>query len=65
MPKVGIGTDQLVDCGCLLNDTGSLASASMGNGGQRIIIVNYVCPLGAQGIARVSVINGVADEVTF
>jgi hypothetical protein len=29
------------------------------------VIVNYICPLGERGIARVSVANGVADAVFY
>ncbi len=63
-------TQQLADCGCLLHDSGGLASASMaraegGAGVETIIIVNYICPLGEKGIARVSVANGVAESVFY
>ena len=68
--SVGMTTDQLAECGCLLNDTGSLSSApiarSEGNGNvQSVIIVNYICPLGKEGVARVSVFNGIADGVFY
>ena len=36
-----------------------------GAGVQTIIIVNYICPLGEKGVARVSVTNGVADSVFY
>lgn len=63
-------TRQLAECGCLLHDAGGLASASEARaaGGadvQTIIIVNYICPLGEKGVARVSVANGVADAVFY
>ena len=63
-------TRQLAECGCLLHDSGGLASASMaraagGPGVETIIIVNYICPLGEKGVARVSVANGVADSVFY
>jgi hypothetical protein len=63
-------TQQLADCGCLLHDSDGLASASMAraSGGadvETIIIVNYICPLGEKGIARVSVANGVAESVFY
>jgi hypothetical protein len=32
---------------------------------QTIIVVNYVCPMGRQGLATVSVVNGVAGEVFY
>jgi hypothetical protein len=68
--KPGMSTDQLAACGCLLNKTGSLISApeSRERGGadmQTVIIVNYLCPLGEQGVAFVSVVNGVADAVYY
>ncbi len=34
-------------------------------GVETIIIVNYICPLGEKGVARVSVTNGVADSVFY
>jgi len=63
-------TGELTECGCLLHDSGGLASASMaraegGTDVQTIIIVNYICPLGEKGVARVSVANGVADSVVY
>lgn len=66
----GMNTDQLAACGCLLNKTGSLRSApeSRDRGGtnmQTVIIVNYLCPLGEQGVAFVSVHNGIADAVYY
>lgn len=69
-PRPGMTIDQLVACGCLLHDSGGLATASVARaeGGpniQTIIIVNYICPLGERGIARVSVTNGIADAVTY
>ena len=64
MPQVGMTVDQLVDCGCVLANSGNLSSLSTERSGvQRVIIVNYFCPLGAQGIARASVVNGVVDAV--
>jgi hypothetical protein len=32
---------------------------------QTIIVVNYVCPMGAQGLATVTVLNGVANRVFY
>lgn len=69
-PEAGMTTDQLVECGCLLNDSGGLAAASMaraagGPGVQTVIIVNYICPLGELGVARVAVTNGVAEAVYY
>lgn len=68
VPKPGMTTDELAECGCLLHDQGGLAlapvSRSQASGETRsVIIVNYICPLGREGIAMVSVINGVADRV--
>jgi hypothetical protein len=69
-PQPGMTTEQLVACGCLLHDNGGLAMTSVARaeGGpevQSIVIVNYICPLGERGIARVSVANGVADAVFY
>ncbi|MCF7984246.1 MAG: hypothetical protein K9L70_07570 [Thiohalocapsa sp.] len=67
-PKPGMTSEQLVACGCLLHDQGGLALAPVsrsraGADTQSVIIVNYICPLGKEGIAIVSVVNGVADRV--
>jgi hypothetical protein len=66
----GMTTRQLTECGCLLHESGGLASASvaLAAGGpdvETIFIVNYICPLGEKGVARVSVTNGVADSVYY
>ncbi|MGB5833793.1 MAG: hypothetical protein WBG92_17635 [Thiohalocapsa sp.] len=70
LPQPGMTTAQLANCGCRLHDSGGLASASEAwadgeRSVQTVIIVNYICPLGEKGIARVSVINGVADRVYY
>jgi hypothetical protein len=69
-PAPGMGTDQLAACGCVMHKTGSLTTTpeSRDQGGldmQTVIIVNYLCPLGEQGVAFVSVVNGVADRVYY
>jgi hypothetical protein len=63
-------TEDLVGCGCRVMDTGNLGSAAIVRSDsspmvQTIIVVNYVCPMGQQGLATVSVVNGVADEVFY
>lgn len=67
-PAVGMTIDQLAACGCLLLDNGALASAPMARtasdaAATSVIIVNYICPLGQEGVARVSVRNGVAEQL--
>ncbi len=64
----GMNTDQLAGCGCVSADTRSdyhvaLASEQERNAAQSVSIINYMCPLGAAGIAMVVVINGVANEI--
>lgn len=63
-------TEALVGCGCRLMDTGNLGSAGIVRAEsdprvQTIIVVNYICPMGQQGLATVSVLNGVAREVFY
>ncbi|WP_462320247.1 hypothetical protein [Halochromatium sp.] len=63
-------TEDLVGCGCRLMDSSNLGSAAIVRAQsdpmvQTIIVVNYVCPMGDQGLATVSVLNGVADEVFY
>ena len=63
-------TEDLVDCGCRLMDSSTLGSAALVRAQsspmvQTIIVVNYVCPMGEQGLATVSVVNGVADKVFY
>ena len=63
-----MSTDQLAECGCVSADTRSdynvsLASADERNAALSVSIVNYMCPLGAAGVAMVVVVNGVAKEV--
>lgn len=60
--------DQLAACGCLVERPGDAASGIIARSEaspnvRTIINVTYICPLGIQGIARVSVTNGVADAV--
>jgi hypothetical protein len=68
MPQVGMTIDQLSACGCVLTQSGGFDAAAAGaaeSGGRvrGVIIVSYLCPLGARGFAHVSVRNGVAIEV--
>jgi hypothetical protein len=68
LPKIGMTTTELVACGCRLRDSGNLRAAALVRaqahpGVQTIIVVNYLCPLGEDGIAMVSVVNGIADQV--
>ncbi len=70
LPKVGMTTEDLVNCGCRLMDSSNLGSAAIVRAQsnpmvQIIIVVNYICPMGNQGLATVSVLNGVADEVFY
>ncbi|KAA6184010.1 hypothetical protein F2Q65_13720 [Thiohalocapsa marina] len=64
--KPGMTIDQLTACGCLLNNSSSvsqLPDSETDADVQRIIIVNYICPQGQQGLASVTVVNGIADAV--
>jgi hypothetical protein len=70
LPKIGMTTEDLVGCGCRLLDSGNLGSAALARAEadpsvQTIIVVNYLCPMGRDGLATVSVLNGVADEVFY
>lgn len=66
-PSVGMDTDQLAACGCVLTDDGAFSAADPQalNESVTINIVSYMCPLGEAGIARVSVKNGVALQVFY
>lgn len=64
----GMTTDDLARCGCVAaNSRGDgsvmLMSEESLNNTRTIAIVNYMCPLGAAGVARVTVMNGVATTV--
>ncbi|WP_295884072.1 hypothetical protein [uncultured Thiohalocapsa sp.] len=65
---MGAGTGALAACGCRRHDGGQLGSlpasrsAAVG-GSETVIIVNYVCPLGAAGVAWATVVNGVVRRV--
>ena len=66
----GMDTDQLARCGCVSADTRSdyqvsLASEQERNAAQAVSILNYMCPLGSAGIAKVVVINGVASQIFY
>jgi hypothetical protein len=70
LPEVGMTTEALAGCGCKLVNTGQAGSAAAvqaesGPSVQTIIVVNYLCPMGKQGLATVSVVNGVASEVFY
>jgi hypothetical protein len=61
-------TDDLARCGCIPANSradGSimLMSEQALNNTRTIALINYMCPLGSAGIARVAVLNGVAVSV--
>jgi hypothetical protein len=65
-----MSTNELYGCGCRLMDSGNLGSASLVRAEsdplvQTIVVVNYVCPMGREGLATVAVLNGVASEVFY
>jgi hypothetical protein len=60
--------DTLVRCGCMAANSRSdgtmmLMSEEARNNTRTIAVVNYICPLGSSGVARVAVINGVASNI--
>ncbi|RKT43423.1 hypothetical protein [Thiocapsa rosea] len=64
----GMTTDDLARCGCVAGNSrgdGSvmLMSEEALNNTRTVAIINYMCPLGAAGVARVTVMNGVATTV--
>ncbi|SDX05826.1 hypothetical protein [Thiocapsa roseopersicina] len=64
----GMTTDDLARCGCAPGNSrgdGSvmLMSEEALNNTRTVAIINYMCPLGAAGVARVAVMNGVATTV--
>lgn len=68
--RKGMTTDELVQCGCVAANAGgaSVVSGAGPDGTETlrtITVGTYSCPLGGAGLARVSVINGVADEVSY
>jgi hypothetical protein len=65
-----MGVDELALCGCVSADTRSDYHVPLGNGDDggsvtRVAIVNYMCPLGSAGIARVVVKNGMALQIDY
>lgn len=65
-----MSTNDLAACGCRLMDSGNLGAAALVRAEsdplvQTIIVVNYICPMGQEGLATVSVLNGVASEVFY
>jgi hypothetical protein len=64
----GMTTDDLARCGCIagnsrINGSVMLMSEEALNNTRTVAIVNYMCPLGAAGVARVAVMNGIATTV--
>lgn len=60
-------TDQLISCGCFTIShharSNALSQSDSERSGQSVVIQNYLCPRGGAGLARVMVINGIADDV--
>lgn len=65
----GMDTDQLALCGCVSADTRAdqipLASERERNVSQSVSMVNYMCPMGSAGVAQVSVLNGIAQQIFY
>ncbi len=65
---LGMTTEHLASCGCFTisnpgNYSNSLTQSDSRQQGQRDIIDNYFCPRGSAGLAKVVVINGIANDV--
>lgn len=63
-------TDELARCGCVSADRRSdykvpMSPESTRGPVTRVSVVNYMCPLGSAGIAKVVVINGVVAEILY
>ena len=63
-------TDQLALCGCFSADTRSdyrvpMSSSSPRGTVTRISVINYMCPRGSKGVAKVVVVNGIASEFYY
>lgn len=63
-------TDQLALCGCVSADSSGGYQAppplSSSRGPvTRVLVVNYICPLGSAGVPKVVVVNGIAREVFY
>ncbi len=70
LPKVGDTTADLKACGCRLYAEGGGAALPVSRdageaGAQAVIIVNYLCPLGAAGIGLATVVNGRVEQVRY
>jgi hypothetical protein len=68
--KPGMDTGDLALCGCVSADTRAdyavpLGSEQARNNSRTVTILNYMCPLGAAGIAQVVVVNGTATQVNY
>jgi hypothetical protein len=64
----GMSTDDLARCGCVPGNSpgdGSvmLMSEEARSNTRTVAIINYMCPLGAAGVARVVVLNGIVTSV--
>lgn len=68
--RKGMTIDELVQCGCVAANAGSASVASGADPDsaetlRTVTVGTYSCPLGGAGLARVSVLNGVADEIAY
>lgn len=64
----GMTTDALARCGCVpassrADGSVMLMSEEALNNTRTVALINYMCPLGSAGIARIAVLNGVAISV--
>jgi hypothetical protein len=64
----GMTTDDLARCGCIAGNSRSdgsvmLMSEEALSNTRTVAVINYMCPLGAAGVARVTVMNGIATTV--
>ncbi len=67
-PTPGMSTTELAECGCFTANIQSRYAIGLDQGAldqqtQDVAILNYYCPLGSAGMARVTVVNGFATEV--
>ncbi len=56
---------ELMACGCRMTSSGGASVVGRGGAQRAVTVSNLACPIGEAGVAVVSVVDGVAQGVSY
>ncbi len=63
--QVGMTVAELMECGCRMTTSGGASVVSRSGAQRAVTVSNLACPIGEAGVAVVSVVDGVAQGISY